>query len=88
MRIERKPKNEEIEQSVRDMIDSYGEPNPMISTREWIAATYDFINAVLSGYYDVKYMELDILSGIFHVSQPGYENEVYNQYVRGINAGG
>jgi len=84
MRIERKPKNEEIEQSVRDMIESYGEPNPMISTREWIAATYDFINAVLSGYYDVEHMKLDIFNGIISSTD---SRDFVSDYVRNINYG-
>ena len=85
MRIERKPKNEEIEQSVRDMIESYGEPNPMISTREWIAATYDFINAVLSGYYDTLDIGLDIVNGLKKLAMG---EDVNNSYIRSINYGG
>jgi len=67
------------------MIESYGEPNPMISTREWIAATYDFINAVLSGYYDVEHMKLDIVNGILSAT---HDESFENEYVRNINAGG
>ncbi len=84
MRNKRQPKNEEISQSVRDIIDSYGEPNPMLSAREWITSIYDFINAVLSEYYDVEHMKLNIVNGIISATD---SRDFVSDYVRNINYG-
>ncbi len=73
----------DIEQSLLDLINSYGEPLPM-SVNDWISAVYGFITAVLSGYYDTMVMGLDIVNGILSASDYNFAN----QYVRNIHFGG
>ncbi len=81
---------EKLSPDTRNMLKEFalhqltGDPQHM---RSFMKATASFLSDLLRGEYDTAELGLDVFNGILYVSTPGHGDEIYNQYVRGINAG-
>ena len=80
----------EIDQNVTNMMETYGRTpidDPFYAenyTRNFISATYNFIMALLSGYYTAEEIGVDIVDGMLKLEDG---KDVNNSYIRSIEYG-
>ena len=75
----------QIAQSVKDMIDAYGNAQNPLKIKGFIRTVYTFINDVLSGYYDTMNLGLEIFDSMLKLAAG---EDVNNSYIRSISYGG